>query len=57
MLKVHVRDGVITRIETDDGQVLLLWLRQLPTFEDLREFMQGSDDEDLDDDLNEDEFD
>ena len=44
-------------VETDDGQVLLLWLRQLPTFEDLREFMQDSDDEDLDDDFDEDGLD
>lgn len=44
-------------IETDDGQVLLLWLRQLPTFEDLQEFIQDSDDEDYNDDFDEGDFD
>lgn len=33
-------------LETDDGQVLLLWVRQLPTFEELQEFMEDSDSDD-----------
>ncbi len=37
-------------VDTNDGQVLLLWLRQLPTFEDLQEYMQSSDDESYEDD-------
>jgi hypothetical protein len=50
-------------VETDDGQVLLLWLRQLPSFEDLQEFIDESgvsddDFEDFDDDSEDgDEFD
>lgn len=37
-------------VDTNDGQVLLLWLRQLPTFEDLQEYMESSDDESYEDD-------
>jgi hypothetical protein len=43
-------------VETDDGQVLLLWLRQLPSFEDLQEFMEESDDDDNEDDFLDDDF-
>jgi len=38
-------------VETDDGQVLLLWLRLLPTFEDLQEYMESSEEEGFEDDL------
>ena len=46
-------------VEADDGQVLLLWLRQLPTYEDIKNLAEGfSDDEfDEDDDDFEDDFD
>ena len=37
-------------VDTDDGQVLLLWLRQLPTFEDLQEYMDSAEDGDYEDD-------
>jgi hypothetical protein len=42
-------------VDTDDGQVLLLWLRQLPTFEDLQEFMESSDEENEMDDFDDDD--
>ena len=44
-------------VDTDDGQVLLLWLRQLPTFEDLQEYMEDADDDDFDDDDFDDDYD
>ncbi len=44
-------------VETDDGQVLLLWLRQLPTFEDLQEYLNEAGDEEFDDDDDDDEDD
>ena len=56
-------------VDTEDGQVLLLWLRQLPSFEDLQEFIDESgvsdddfddfeeDDSDEDDSDDQDEFD
>ena len=44
-------------VETDDGQVLLLWLRQLPTFEDLQAFMESSDDDYDDEDFDDDDGD
>ncbi len=37
-------------VDTDDGQVLLLWLRQLPTFEDLQEYMDSAEDGNYEDD-------
>lgn len=44
-------------VDTDDGQILLLWLRQLPSFEDLQEFIEESDINDDIEDFNDDEFD
>ena len=44
-------------VDTDDGQVLLLWLRQLPTFEDLQKFMESSDEENEMDDFDDDDED
>lgn len=44
-------------VETDDGQVLLLWLRQLPTFENLKEFMETSDEDYNEDDLDDEDSD
>ncbi len=49
-------------VDTDDGQVLLLWLRQLPSLEDLQEMMDAEedadeeDDDDLDEDSDDDEL-
>jgi hypothetical protein len=44
-------------VDTDDGQVLLLWLRQLPTYEDLQDFVESSEDEDYEDNLDDDDED
>ena len=44
-------------VDTDEGQVLLLWLRQLPTFEELQEYMDSSDEENEMDDFDDDDED
>jgi len=41
----------VRTVSTDEGQLLLLWVRQLPSYEDLIDIADElSDDEDLDDD-------
>jgi len=42
-------------VDSDEGQVLLLWLRQLPSFEDLKELAEDFNDDDYDDDFDDDE--
>jgi len=37
-------------VDSDEGQVLLLWLRQLPTLDDLKELAEDFNDDDFDDD-------
>ncbi len=45
----------VRSVDSDEGQVLLLWVRQLPTFDDLKNLVENfNDDDDFDDD---DEFD
>lgn len=46
-------------VDLDEGQVLLLWLRQLPSLEDLKELADGfnEDDDDFEDDEFDEEFD
>jgi len=44
-------------VDSDDGQVLLLWLRQLPTLEDLKELAEDFNDDDYGEDYDEDDFD
>lgn len=41
----------VRSVDTDEGQVLLLWVRQLPTFDDLKDMVENFNDDD------EDEFD
>src|SRR4030042_2167806 len=36
-------------IDSDQGQVLLLWLRQLPAYDDIQELAEGFTEEDLED--------
>jgi len=36
-------------VDTNEGQVLLLWVRQLPSFDDLKDLAEDLSDEDLDD--------
>lgn len=50
-------------IDSDQGQVLLLWLRQLPTYDDIKDLVDNfseeeyDDDEDYEDDIDEDDED
>lgn len=41
-------------VDTEDGQVLLLWLRQLPSFDDLQELIDDSNVDEDDDEYGED---
>jgi hypothetical protein len=42
-------------ITSDEGQVLLLWLRQLPTYDDIKDLAEGFNDEEDDEDFDEEE--
>jgi hypothetical protein len=45
-------------ITSDEGQVLLLWLRQLPSYDDIKDLAEGFSDEEDDEDFDdEEEFD
>jgi len=44
-------------VASDEGQVLLLWLRELPTLEDLKELVNGFNDDEYDDDYEDEDFD
>lgn len=44
-------------VDSEEGQVLLLWLRQLPTLEDLKQLAEDFNDDDYDDDFDDDEDD
>lgn len=46
-------------VDSDEGQVLLLWVRQLPTFDDLKDMVENFDDDDEleDDDFDDEDFD
>jgi hypothetical protein len=46
----------VRSVDSDEGQVLLLWVRQLPTFDDLKDLVENFSDLE-DDDEDEDEFD
>ena len=52
----------VRSVDTDEGQILLLWVRQLPSYEDLLDIadeMSNLDDDfedDLDDDFEDDDF-
>lgn len=37
-------------VSSDEGQVLLLWLRQLPTYDDIKDLVEDFSDEDYEDD-------
>jgi len=50
----------VSSLETGEGQVLLIWVRQLPEFEELEDFLGSfdeEDEEDLDDDNEDDDED
>lgn len=49
----------VRSVDSDEGQVLLLWVRQLPTFDDLKDLVENFNDleDDDDDDDEDDEFD
>jgi hypothetical protein len=42
-------------ITSDEGQVLLLWLRQLPTYDDIKDLAEGFSDEEDDEDFDDEE--
>jgi hypothetical protein len=48
-------------VDSDEGQVLLLWVRQLPTFDDLKDLVENfndlEDDDEEGDDFDEDDDD
>lgn len=49
----------VRSVDSDEGQVLLLWVRQLPTFDDLKDMIENfndlEDDDEEDDDYDEDD--
>ena len=48
----------VRSMDSDEGQVLLLWVRQLPTFDDLKDLVENfSDDDDDFDEDDDDDFD
>ena len=48
----------VRSVDSDEGQVLLLWVRQLPTFDDLKDLVENfSDDDEDEDDFDEDDDD
>lgn len=57
----------VRSVDSDEGQVLLLWVRQLPTFDDLKDLVENFSDDDEnededdfdedDDDIDDDDFD
>jgi hypothetical protein len=42
-------------ITSDEGQVLLLWLRQLPSYDDIKDLAEGFSDEEDDEDFDDEE--
>jgi len=47
----------VRSVDSDEGQVLLLWVRQLPTFDDLKNLVEGFNEDDYDDDEDDDDDD
>jgi hypothetical protein len=45
----------VRSVDSDEGQVLLIWVRQLPTFDDLKDLVENFND--LEDDDDEDDYD
>lgn len=44
-------------VDSDEGQVLLLWLRQLPSLDDLKELADNFNDDEFDEDFDDEDFD
>ena len=40
----------VRSVETDEGQVLLLWVRQLPSYDDIADIANEMSDDDFEDD-------